>query len=47
MKYIVDMILYIYTKFHEDWFRYSGNIKIITPTTRVVVVFVLLMTRIS
>jgi hypothetical protein len=51
MRYIVhtisDSMIYIYTKFHEDWFRNADNIKVITSPTKVVVVLVLLMTGIS
>jgi hypothetical protein len=35
----------IHTEFHDDWFRYSSNIKVIT-TILVAVMLVLLMGRI-
>jgi hypothetical protein len=37
----------ILTEFHEEYFRHSGNIKVITITIREVVLLVLLMGRIS
>jgi hypothetical protein len=33
----------IHTKIHEDWFRHSGNIKVITSTTWKAAVLVLLI----
>jgi hypothetical protein len=50
MKYTADIasdgMIYVRTKFHEDWSRNSGNIKVITTTIGEAAVLVLLMGRI-
>jgi hypothetical protein len=46
MVSLSDGMIYVQTKFHEDWFMHSGNIKVITFAICEAAVLALLMGRI-